>query len=74
VAHRAGDHDSPRRRRPSQVSRPQFDHADLGLVDDDNTEDLRRTAPVNPVATTPGGDRCEPTHQQKERLDVDDTR
>jgi hypothetical protein len=54
--------------------RPQVSHADLGLVDDDNTEDLRRTAPVNPVAPTTGGGRYEPTHQEEERLDVDDTR
>lgn len=33
-------------------------HADLGLVDDDRTEDLRpnsRTAPVDPVLPAPAG-------------------
>jgi len=29
--------------------RPQQDHADLGLIDDDNTEDMRK-APVAPDA------------------------
>lgn len=40
------------------MHRPQEDHADLGLVDDDNTPDMR-TAPVNPSAPTPGGSRCD---------------
>jgi len=36
----------------------QYDHADLGLVDDDNTEML--TAPVNPVVGATGESR--PNH------------
>lgn len=38
------------------MHRPQEDHADLGLVDNDNTEDMR-TAPADPGAPTPGGSR-----------------
>lgn len=38
------------------MRRPQEDHADLGLVDNDNTEDMR-TAPVNPSADTLGEGR-----------------
>ncbi|WP_344034877.1 hypothetical protein [Mycolicibacterium poriferae] len=38
---------------------PQQDHADLGLIDDDDTEDLRptnnRTAPDESGASTPAG-------------------
>ncbi|PQM48077.1 hypothetical protein C1Y40_01712 [Mycobacterium talmoniae] len=37
------------------MNRPQESHADLGLVDDDNTEDLRKTAPVDPVLPAPAG-------------------
>lgn len=44
--------------------RPQHDHADLGLVDDDRTEDLRRAAPVDPVLPAPAG--TAPTHQPQE--------
>ncbi len=39
------------------MHRPQEDHADLGLVEDDNTEDMR-TAPVNPGVVAPDGSRC----------------
>lgn len=42
--------------------RPQEDHADLGLVDDDDTEDLRRTAPVLPGVSAPGGSRSVSTY------------
>ena len=38
------------------MRRPQEDHADLGLVDDDNTEDMR-TAPVDPSVSALGGSR-----------------
>jgi hypothetical protein len=40
---------------------PQYDHVDLGLVDDDQTEDLRRAAPVVPGVPAPGGSRRTPT-------------
>ncbi|GAA4668538.1 hypothetical protein [Gordonia humi] len=30
------------------MSRPQEDHADLGLIEDDNTPDMRKT-PVHPA-------------------------
>jgi hypothetical protein len=49
------------------MHRPQEDHADLGLIDDDNTEDMR-TAPVNPGASTPGGGRSNPTHDQESEV------
>lgn len=38
------------------MNRPQEDHADLGLIDDDNTEDMR-TAPVDLGVSAPGGSR-----------------
>ncbi|CAN5524262.1 hypothetical protein BH09ACT7_BH09ACT7_08510 [soil metagenome] len=37
------------------MHRQQEDHADLGLIDDDNTEIL--TAPVDPSVSAPGGSR-----------------
>jgi hypothetical protein len=40
---------------------PQEDHADLGLVDDDNTEEMR----TPPAGTR--GDLNEPTHSLHER-------
>lgn len=39
------------------MNRPQFDHADLGLVDNDRTEDMRKA----PAATEA---RREPTNHQ----------
>jgi hypothetical protein len=44
---------------------PQELHADLGITpDSDHTEDLRRTAPVNPVCPAPAGAAL--THQSLE--------
>jgi hypothetical protein len=43
------------------IHRPQEEHADLGLVDDDNTEEMRR-APVAADAL-----RSEPTSSKFER-------
>lgn len=37
------------------------EHEDIGLVDNDETEDLRRTTPVNPVLQTPA--EAARTHQ-----------
>lgn len=37
------------------LHRPQADHADLGIVDDDNTEDLRPTKNAPAGAGTPAG-------------------
>jgi hypothetical protein len=46
---------------------PQEDHADLGLVDDDNTEML--AAPVNPGVTSAGRGPLEhPTPQQRKEV------
>lgn len=47
---------------------PQQSHADLGLVDDDNTEVLKsRTVLVNPGVTSTGEDRSEsPTPTRKQ--------
>jgi hypothetical protein len=41
------------------IRRPQEDHADLGLADDNDTEDTR-TAPAGPGVAAPGGSRREP--------------
>lgn len=52
------------------LNRPQFDHADLGLVDDDHTEDLRpntRTAPVDPVLPAPAGTAQNQLNHQVEK-------
>jgi hypothetical protein len=38
------------------IQRPQEDHADLGLIDDDNTEELRK-----PRAATQGSQMNQPT-------------
>jgi hypothetical protein len=43
------------------IRHPQDDHCDLGLVDDDRTEDMRKA----PVANTEA--RREPTQHQKDR-------
>lgn len=46
---------------PAPVTGPHFDQFgrdaldDLGLVNDDLTEDLRETAPVDPVCPAPAG-------------------
>jgi len=37
---------------------PQQEHADLGLIEDDNTEDMRK-----PPAATEGISESEPTHR-----------
>lgn len=50
----------------------QSDHADLGLVDDDRTEDMRpnsRTAPVCPVFAAPAGTAH--TYQLAQRKQVE---
>lgn len=48
---------------------PQQDHADLGLVEDDNTEDLTQTtAPVVPVLTHRAGAAAPHAHQEREAL------
>lgn len=46
------------------IHRPQEGHADLGLVDNDNTEKL--TAPVNPVVDATGGSRPNPQSARKQ--------
>lgn len=38
------------------MHRPQEDHADLGLIEFDNTEDMR-TAPAESGVSAPGGSR-----------------
>ncbi len=45
--------------------RPQADHCDLGLVDDDNTEDLRETAPELPVLAHQAGTAPNNSHLLK---------
>jgi hypothetical protein len=46
---------------------PQEDHADLGLIDDDQTPDMR-TARVVPGGCTPGASRSNPTHDQESEV------
>ncbi len=45
---RAGAGDPPRRRRCRLNHRPQYDHADLSLVDNDLTEDMRKPPSYRP--------------------------
>lgn len=49
---------------------PQAEHCDLGLVDDDRTEDLRPTYESAPgvAATTTEGDRSPSSHQTTEGI------
>ena len=48
------------------MNRPQESHCDLGLIDDDNTEDLRRTrnAPDSPSKKSSEATDQSPTKEQ----------